>query len=182
MTRLRLQFVHSFHKGGRTYFYFRRKGKRTPLPGLPGSTAFMAAYAAALDVSEPQTEIGASRTIPGTVNAVIAAFYKSRKFTKNQTITQKTDRNILESFRVAHGHKRIATMERRHIEGISPPERKPGSPSPCCSIRHNAALMLCGWGRPISEAGGCISRSRRQVPRWTSRSPNRLPPLSPPRP
>jgi integrase len=63
----------------------------------------------------------------GTVNAVIAAFYKSRRFTKNQTITQKTDRNILQSFRVAHGHKRIVTMERRHVEAIL--AEKSGKPS-----------------------------------------------------
>jgi integrase len=87
------------------------------LPGLPGSAAFMEAYQAALD-GAPKIEIGASRTIPGTVNAAIAAFYKSHKFTKNKAITQATDRNILEAFRAKHGDKRIALMERRHVQNM----------------------------------------------------------------
>jgi hypothetical protein len=36
---------------------------------------------------------------------VVVAFYKSRKFTKNEPITRKTDRNILEAFRAKHGDK-----------------------------------------------------------------------------
>jgi hypothetical protein len=52
------------------------------------------------------------------VNAAIAEFYKSRKFTKSKTITQQTDRNILEAFRAKHGDKRIAPLERRHIEAM----------------------------------------------------------------
>jgi hypothetical protein len=83
MTRLRLKYVNVVRKnGGRIYHYFRRPGfARVPLPGLPGSAEFMEAYQAAL-AGAPKLEIGASRTIPGTVNAAIAAFYKSHKFTK----------------------------------------------------------------------------------------------------
>ena len=51
-------------------YYFRRRGsKAMPLPGLPGSEEFMAAYAAAL-AGLPHVEIGASRTLPGTINAL----------------------------------------------------------------------------------------------------------------
>lgn len=115
MTRIRLKYVNVVHKGGKTYRYFRRPGvARVALPGLPGSAAFMEAYATALD-GAPKVEIGASRTKPGTVNAAIAAFYKSHTFTKNKPITRATDRNILERLRAAHGDKRIATMERRHV-------------------------------------------------------------------
>jgi integrase len=79
----------------------------------------MAAYQAALaGAPERQTEIGANRTIPGTVNHAIVSFYKSLKFTKNEPITQATDRNILEAFRAKHGDKRIASFERRHIEHL----------------------------------------------------------------
>jgi hypothetical protein len=45
MTVLRLKFVHAFvDRHGRPRHYFRRGGKRTPLPGLPGSTEFQRAY------------------------------------------------------------------------------------------------------------------------------------------
>jgi integrase len=88
----------------------------------------MAAYAAALaNGLEAKIEIGASRTKPGTVNAVIAKFYTSLRFTKNQAITKATNRNILEAFRVRHGDKRISTLEQRHIEAMI--AEKAGKPS-----------------------------------------------------
>jgi integrase len=118
MTKLRLKYVNAVHKNGRCYYYFRRPGlARTPLPGLPGSTEFMEAYQTAL-AGEAKLEIGAERSLPGSVNAAIAAFYWSRKFTKNKAITQQTDRNILEAFRAKHGDKRIALLEHRHIEAM----------------------------------------------------------------
>src|ERR1700741_139034 len=118
IARLPLKYVNVVHKNGRPYFYFRRAGfKRLRLPGLFGSAEFMAAYQAALAGDpEAKIEIGEGRTVPGTVNAAIAAFYKSPKFTKNEPITQQTDRNILEAFRAKHGDKRIALLEQAHIE------------------------------------------------------------------
>jgi integrase len=130
LARLRLPYVNSVHKNGRTYFYFRRGGfKRLPLPGVPGSVEFMTAYQAALDnAAGVKIEIGASRTVSGTVNAAVAAFYKSHRFTKNQWITQRTDRNILEAFRIKHGDKRIALLEQRHIEAmLAEKEGKPAA-------------------------------------------------------
>jgi hypothetical protein len=52
MARIRLRFVNSFvnknRKDGRARYYFRRPGmKAVPLPGIPGSEEFMAAYHAA---------------------------------------------------------------------------------------------------------------------------------------
>src|ERR1700730_5076740 len=42
---MRLRYVHSFvDKTGRPRYYFRYRGKRWPLPGLPGSTEFAAYY------------------------------------------------------------------------------------------------------------------------------------------
>src|SRR6516165_6265621 len=120
MTRLRLKYVNAVHWNGRRYFYFRRKGsKRTPLPGLPGSAEFMEAYQAALaGAAETKIEIGEARTLPGSVNAAIALYYKHPSFTKNKAITQQTDRNILEAFRAKHGDKRIALLAEQHIEAM----------------------------------------------------------------
>jgi len=128
--RLRLPFIHRFRdRHGTVRHYFRRSGfKRVPLPGLPGSTEFMEAYQAALTGAPEPVEIGASRTIPGTVNAVIVAFYKSHTFTKNKPITQQTDRNILEALRARHGEKRVALMERRHVlEAVAEKAGKPAA-------------------------------------------------------
>lgn len=77
MTRFRLQFVHEFRdRHGKVRRYFRRPGcKAVPLPGLPGSAEFFAAYQAALaGMAAPQKQIGAARTIAGTVQALVADY------------------------------------------------------------------------------------------------------------
>ena len=86
--------------------------------------AYLAALSSAPDV---RLVIGAGRTVPGTINAAIAAFYESRHFTKNEPITRRTDRNILEAIRLLHGDKRIALIEKRHIEAMI--AEKAGKPS-----------------------------------------------------
>ena len=53
MAHIKLKYVNAFANRGRkdkrVRYYFRRRGSKTiPLPGLPGSEEFMAAYAAAL--------------------------------------------------------------------------------------------------------------------------------------
>jgi integrase len=114
-----LKYVEAVPKAnGRTYFYFRRRGQRTPLPGLYNSTEFLQAYWALRNQSSPKIEIGANRTEPGSLNAAIVAFYKSHGFAKNKAITQQTDRNILEAFRAKHGDKSIAKLQQHHIEAI----------------------------------------------------------------
>lgn len=129
MSRIKLNYVNSVRKGARIYRYFRRAGsKRIALPGLPGSPEFMAAYQDALEqTAEAKLAIGADRTVPGTVNAVIAAFYTSATFTRNRPITRQTDRNILEAFRVRNGDKRIAMMEERHVRAAI--DEKAGKPA-----------------------------------------------------
>jgi hypothetical protein len=103
----RLKYVEPVPKGGKVYFYFRRRSKRTPLPSPYHSPEFLEAYWALRNGGAAKVEIGASRTKPGTINAAIVAFYKHRDFTKNRPITQQTDRNILEAFRARHGDKRM---------------------------------------------------------------------------
>lgn len=127
MTDLRLRFVHRFRdRHGKVRHYFRRPGfKPVPLPGLPGSIEFSEAYQAAL-AGKPLA-IAASRTIPGTINAAIVAFYKSHRFMKNRPITQATDRNIIEAFRARHGEKRVALTERRHVLAVI--DEKEGKPA-----------------------------------------------------
>src|SRR3954469_1297184 len=83
MARIKLKYVNAFanrgRKDGRPRYYFRRRGgKAIPLPGLPGSEEFMAAYAAALaTISNTQSEVGDSRTVPSTINALVVAYLQS---------------------------------------------------------------------------------------------------------
>ena len=116
----RLRFVNSFRdRHGRVRHYFRRPGsKAVALPGLPGSAEFMEAYQIAL-AGAPMPNIGASRTVAGTINAAVAAYYRSTNFTQALApATQRMRRNILEHFRADHGDKRIALLQRNHIAKI----------------------------------------------------------------
>jgi integrase len=77
----------------------------------------MEAYQSALDgKTVPQIEIGASRTVAGTVGSIVAAYLdcspgSTSPFKTLAAETQRTRRNILENFREAHGDKRVFHTE-----------------------------------------------------------------------
>ena len=51
-TQVTMPYVQAIKtRHGKTLYYFRRDGKRTPLPGTLGEASFMAAYAAAAAAS-----------------------------------------------------------------------------------------------------------------------------------
>ena len=120
MTKIRLQYIHEFvDRHGKVRRYVRLpSGKRVPLTGAPGTDEFMNAYRAALAGEAPRIEVGASRTRPGTVNAAVIGYFSSTAFRALSSATQGTYRGILEGFRSEHGDKRIALLERKHIERL----------------------------------------------------------------
>jgi len=124
MAHIKLKYVNAFANRGRkdkrVRYYFRRRGSKTiPLPGLPGSEEFMAAYAAALaGLPEHLAEIGASRTLPGTINALAVSYYASDEWQKLAADTRKNRRRVVERFRAEHGDKRVALLQREHILGM----------------------------------------------------------------
>jgi integrase len=100
---------------GKARWYFRRAGfKKVPLPGLPWSPEFMEAYQAALGTE--RAEINAGSTLPGTINALVVSYYKSAPWNGLDQETRKTRRHIIEKFRIKHGDKRVALLQREHIE------------------------------------------------------------------
>ena len=118
MTNLRLRYVQAFKdRHGKPRYYFRRPGlARTPLPGLPGSTEFMEAYAAALDGRpEPSRLVGEEKTQPGTMTALIVAYYSSTEFKDLEESTRYVYRHSIERFRARFGDKSITGMQTRHV-------------------------------------------------------------------
>jgi integrase len=119
MATVRLKHVNSFRdRHGRVRHYVRLPGRKAvPLPGLPGSEAYMSAYAVALaDLDEP--EIGEARTKRGTLNAAIVAYYGSDAFKAVAPITQANRRAILERVRLEHGDKRFALLHPEHVNRL----------------------------------------------------------------
>ena len=122
MATIRLRYVNSFanrdRKNPRVRYYFRRRGEKAILlPGQPGSEEFMAAYAVALAAMPDQPEIGASRTLPGSINALVVDYYRSAEWQHGLAeLTRKNRRRIIERFRDKHGDKRVALLRREHVE------------------------------------------------------------------
>jgi hypothetical protein len=121
VSRIRLRYVNAFanrnRKKQRMRYYFRRRGQKAiPLPGLPGSDEFMAAYAAALNMVPEPVEVGASRTLPGTINALCVSYYRSIEWSQLNATTQAKRKRVIERFRERHGTKRVATLQPAHIE------------------------------------------------------------------
>jgi integrase len=76
----------------------------------------MDAYQAALANEALRIEIGSTRIKPGTVNALITAYLKSIAFGNLALETKRSRRGILERFRIEHGDKQAALLQREHVQ------------------------------------------------------------------
>lgn len=115
MTRIRIPYVKEYtDPSGRVRRYYRRRGcKPVPLPGVPGSAEFMAAYAAAMgEKSDPK------QRAPGSFGALVSAYYQSVAFTRLKPSSRKLYRHVLEPLVAKHGHRAVRDMRREHVERI----------------------------------------------------------------
>jgi hypothetical protein len=124
MATIKLRYVNAFANKDRAdkrlrYFFRKRGQKAIPLPGVPGSEAFMEAYTTALaGLPDAQIEIGARRTGPGTVDALCTSYYKSGEWTGLAEDTRDARRRIIEKFRAQHGTKRVRLISEAHLVAI----------------------------------------------------------------
>jgi len=121
VTRFRLKYCHEFiDRTGKLRRYVRppRVKHATPLPGAPGSADFMNAYHAALAAAAAPAEIGAARTISGSVSAAIVSSYRDVRFLAMAPGTRKMRRAILEQFRASYGDRQIGGLQRVHIVNL----------------------------------------------------------------
>lgn len=76
-------------------------------------------YAAALaGVTEWRANIGASRTRPGSFDALAVSYYRSPEFQGLRDSTKNVYRRIIENFRAQHGKRMIRDMRREHVKAI----------------------------------------------------------------
>jgi site-specific recombinase XerD len=126
MKRRNPPMVHEYvDQHGKARYYLRRPARpKVPLPGLPWSPEFMAAYEQA-KADQALTSIGRSQTVSGTVNAAIIGYYQSSSFKDGLAKSTATSRRaILERFREKCGDLAVATMPRdalqRILDNLSP--------------------------------------------------------------
>lgn len=60
-------------------------------------------------------QVGAERTVAGTFNALIVAYYDSTDWKGLKAATQASRRREIERFRSEHGKKRVGDLQPRHI-------------------------------------------------------------------
>jgi hypothetical protein len=125
---------------GKARVRFRRRGFTCYISGIPWSPSFMEAYGKALEgVQLEASNVGASRTLPGSINALIVSYYSSPEFRGLKASTAAVRRNIIEAFRREHGDKPVARLV-------------PGS----------ASAILCAWAG--STSGASASRCGKKKP------------------
>jgi integrase len=98
---------------------FRAKGVDTYLPYPPLGLEFEKAYAAALaGVTEWRSNIGASKTRPGSFDALAVSYYRSPAFQGLRDSTKQTYRRIIENFRENHGKRMMRDLRREHVKAL----------------------------------------------------------------
>ncbi len=124
---------------GKPRWYLRRPGlKRAPLPGLPWSPEFMAAYEAAM--AGEKIEPGKSSIKPGSVADLITAYYQTAAFTRLSDATRQTYRGILERFRTEYGEHPVARLEDHHITAIL--DKKAATPAAANNLRRMLRAVM----------------------------------------
>jgi integrase len=117
MATMKLKYVNEYVDAtGKVRRYFRKDGKRLgPLPALPGSQEFMAAYQAYL-AKQP---VPAKPKAEGSFGYLVAEFYGSALFTKNlKPSSQRLYRLALDPLAREHGHRDASLMTRNAVERI----------------------------------------------------------------
>jgi enterobacteria phage integrase len=134
MTMIKLQYVKEYiDKTGKVRRYLRHKGNPSiPLPGLPGSAEFMAAYEAGLEsIVKPRPRHG-----DGTIGSLVLSFYQSSAFSNLAASSQQRYRIALDKFAAEDGHRLVRDMPRRVavsiIEEIG--EKTPGMANLSASV------------------------------------------------
>ena len=115
---IRLKYVHAFRdRTGRMRYYFRLNGRRTPLPGLPGSSEFMDAYAVLLSNRPKQMEQRPTAA-PRTFAALAIRYYGSPQYQSLSASSRSNYRRVIDGFLEQHGHRRVDQMTREHVDVV----------------------------------------------------------------
>lgn len=127
---------------GQRRWRFRKGGFSRELGTDYGSREFVRRYEEAL--AEYQTGkkagAGANNTIPGSINDLVASWYRSPEWAALAELTKKTYRGVIEPFRQKHGNKPVNRLERRHVMGFL--AEKAETPAAANNLRKRLAQLL----------------------------------------
>ena len=100
---------------GKRRWRYRKGGFSAELGTAYGSDEFVERYQAACDGYKTRGLSGAGKSIPGSLAALIASYYRSPSFLGLSDNTKRTYRGIIEPLRLKHGAKKVSHLQRRHV-------------------------------------------------------------------
>ncbi|MGF7163305.1 integrase [Rhodoligotrophos appendicifer] len=120
MTRLKLRYIKAYtDRIGKTRRYFNKTGfAKTPLPGLPGSIAFMEVYQrclAEVEATKRSTASVSEAVKPGSFADLVQRYYGSSSFKTLRPITKSTYRNVINHLVKENGDKPVDRLDRKGI-------------------------------------------------------------------
>jgi integrase len=122
VAKLDLEYVNSFiDRHGHKRHYFRKGGKRYPIPGAPGTAVFAEAYDKLLTEHAPHLVLRQGRAVSaaeGTLGWVILQYKKSDLWKVLQTSTQEVYNRRFDWLVEHYGTGDIATLTERHVRII----------------------------------------------------------------
>jgi integrase len=151
-------YLHIFKdRHGKPRLYYRRPGRpRVPLTGPLYSDAFWKAYHAA-EACSNTSSVATSGDHPGSISALIAAYYGSAEWKALAPSSRNTYRRQLERFRAVNGTKPVATLETRHVNRIL--DQMADRPASANNLRDRLNVLMQfavsdGWreDNPITNA------------------------------
>ena len=179
-------YVHAFtDRHGTPRYYYRRHGKRKPLPGLPWSPDFMAAHASAAEAkTADKKQIGSAKTLPGSINFLVTAYFNSSEFHQLAKTTRATYRGILEGFRLEHGNRSAEGLNTRAVAAIV--SRKAATPAAAGNLLRMIRIVMRfsiaqGWREddpttgvktPKTRSGGFHTWTEEEIDAFKAVHPN----------
>lgn len=129
-----------FDRHGKRRWRFRRKGFSAELGKDYASPEFERRYEAALTNTKVKGAIGQNRTKQGSINALVASWYRSPEYLDLSESTKTVYRGIVEKFREKYGDKPVRLMQRRHVQNIL--AEKAETPAAANNLRKRLIQLL----------------------------------------
>ena len=105
---------------GKRFVRFRRGGFDLYLKGALFSEAWWQQYASAMEGIEPDRSgiVAPARVVPGSMNDLVQAYYRSAAFRDLKPSTQTSRRYIIGAFSKQFGANPVKLLSRRHVADI----------------------------------------------------------------
>jgi integrase len=155
---------------GNARWYLRRPGQaKIRLRATPNTPEFDAAYRAAIEgpSEAPKHALRDAPAVPGTIEALIRAYYAGAEYKALAPRGQRVRRLVLDRFRIEHGAKRADKLEPRHLMAIR--DRMAATPEAANALLKYLRVVWAFAGPPRNLVASDPTRAVRYL---ASRSPD----------